>query len=184
MRIGIISDTHGSLSAWEKVMSSVFKDVNLIIHAGDVLYHGPRNPLPAGYDPQKLAAAINSSSIPIIISRGNCDAEIDQMLVAWPLQSPYVFLQIESLRFLVNHGHQLAPHDMQTQAERHKVQFFIFGHSHVPEIFKKNKIILINPGSPSLSKDPQKKRTVAIVEAGRACLVDIETQEIIREASF
>ncbi len=184
MRIGIISDTHGSLSAWEKVTSSVFNDVDLIIHAGDVLYHGPRNPLPDGYDPQKLAAAINSSRIPIIISRGNCDAEIDQMLVAWPLQSPYAFLQIESLRFLVNHGHRLAPHDMQTQAERHGVQFFIFGHSHVPEILKKNEIIFINPGSPSLSKDPQKRRTVAILEAGRTYLVDIETREIIQEASF
>lgn len=184
MRIGIISDTHGSITAWEKVVSSVFRNVELIIHAGDVLYHGPRNPLPEGYDPQKLAAAINASGVPIVISRGNCDAEVDQLLVAWPLQSPYAFVQIESLRFLVNHGHQLMPEEMEAQALRYGVQLFVFGHSHIPVITRKNNIILLNPGSPSLSKDPQKRQTVALVENSRLCLVDINTQDIIHEISL
>jgi len=59
MKIGVISDTHGSLTAWQQVLSGPFQDVDLILHAGDVLYHGPRNPLPEGYQPGQLAEAIN-----------------------------------------------------------------------------------------------------------------------------
>ncbi|MGB9791165.1 MAG: phosphodiesterase [Thermacetogeniaceae bacterium] len=181
MRIGIVSDTHGSVSAWEKVISSVFKEAELIIHAGDVLYHGPRNPLPESYNPQKLAAAINASQVPIVFSRGNCDAEIDQMLIKWPLQSPYAFLQIESLRFLICHGHQLSPEEMEAQATRYGVKVFVYGHSHVPEIREKNNVIFLNPGSPSLSKDPQGKQTVALLDDNRLCLIDIGNMEIIQE---
>ncbi|HHW29057.1 MAG TPA: phosphodiesterase, partial [Syntrophomonadaceae bacterium] len=97
MRIGIISDTHGSLSSWQKVMSTLFRDVDLIIHAGDLLYHGPRNPLPDNYQPRGVAEAVNSLTVPFVIAQGNCDAEVDQMMINWPLQAPYAFLQIENL---------------------------------------------------------------------------------------
>ncbi len=181
MRIGIISDTHGSISAWEKAVSSVFKGADLIIHAGDVLYHGPRNPLPESYDPKELAAAINASRVPILFSRGNCDAEIDQMLVNWPLQAPYAFLQIESLRFLICHGHQLAPEEMEAQAARYGVRIFVYGHSHIPEIRERNNIFFLNPGSPSLSKHPQGRRTVALLDADRLCLIDVDSLDVIQD---
>jgi predicted phosphodiesterase len=76
MKLGIISDTHGSLGAWDKSLR-VLGDVDLLFHAGDVLYHGPRNPLPYGYDTLGLAKAISQYPGRIVIARGNCDADID-----------------------------------------------------------------------------------------------------------
>ena len=77
MKIGIISDTHGHEDAWQKAFDKHFKDADLILHAGDVLYHGPRNPMKADYNPAGLAEKINHSPIPVVIARGNCDASVD-----------------------------------------------------------------------------------------------------------
>ncbi len=184
MRLGIISDTHGSVAAWEKVMTTIFKEVEIIIHAGDVLYHGPRNPLPGGYDPQKLAALINNSPVPVIIARGNCDAEIDQLLIEWPLQAPYAFLQIENLRFLVTHGHRILPQEMQAQAHRYKVQLFISGHTHLPGITKEKGVIFLNPGSPSLPKNTPARPTAALVDERCVQLIDVETGQNLEEVSI
>lgn len=184
MRIGIISDTHGSLPAWEKALETVFRRVDLIIHAGDVLYHGPRNPLPGGYAPRELAAAVNKAPAPVVIARGNCDAEIDQVLVSWPLLSPYAFLQIEGLRILVNHGHGMEPGGMQAQAQHYQVQLFIYGHTHIPALEEKNGIVYLNPGSPSLPKDEGKRPTVALLEKGRVSLIDLAAGESIMSVHF
>ncbi len=78
MKIGVVSDTHGSLTAWQNAYNSNFQDVDWIIHCGDVLYHGPRNPLPEGYNPQTLAMDLQKIRQPIIFAKGNCDAEIDR----------------------------------------------------------------------------------------------------------
>lgn len=184
MRIGIISDTHGSVAAWEQAMSGIFREVDLIIHGGDVLYHGPRNPLPEEYDPQKLAALINRSPVPVIITRGNCDAEIDQLVIDWPLQAPYCFLQIGSLRVLVNHGHQISPREIRTQAQRYKVQIFVSGHTHVPEITKENGTVFLNPGSPSLPKDSLARPTIVLLNQRSTQLMNLETGQILQEVYF
>lgn len=183
MRIGIISDTHGSLPAWKKAMD-VFRGCELIIHAGDVLYHGPRNPLPQGYAPRELAALINKAPLPVVIARGNCDADVDQVLLSWPLQAPYAFLQIEGLRILVNHGHGMEPGAIQAQAQRFQVQLFIYGHTHIPELKVENGIVYLNPGSPSLSKDKGRRSTVALLENGLVSLIDLHTGESMLSVSL
>ncbi len=184
MRLGIISDTHGSAAAWEKAMTAVFREVELIIHAGDVLYHGPRNPLPEGYDPQRLAALINKAPVPVIIARGNCDAEIDQLLIEWPLQAPYAFLQVESLRLLVTHGHQAPFQELQAQAERYRVRLLISGHTHLPEISKERGVVFLNPGSPSLPKGTPARPTAALVDERSVRLIDAETGQTLNEVFF
>lgn len=183
MRIGIVSDTHGSVSAWEKAIS-LFNNVDLIIHAGDVLYHGPRNPLPENYNPQELATLINRSPVPVVIARGNCDAEIDQVLINWPLLAPYAFLQMNDFRLLVTHGHQLTTDEARAEAERFKVQIFISGHTHKLEIRKENRIIFVNPGSPSLPKDSQKRPTIALLEDDGIYLIDLDTGKTLAELLF
>jgi len=79
MRIGFISDTHGGLAGWQEAMAGPFAEADLIIHCGDLLYHGPRNPMPKGYDPAALAQAMNASPAPLLIARGNCDSDVDQL---------------------------------------------------------------------------------------------------------
>jgi putative phosphoesterase len=183
MRIGIISDTHGSLSCWQKVMSTIFQDVDLIIHAGDLLYHGPRNPLPEDYQPRALAEAVNNLAVPLVIVRGNCDAEVDQMMIHWPLQSPYAFIQIENLRILVNHGHTLSLNEREAQAQKYKVHLFVFGHTHIPLLEKREGVIYLNPGSLSLPKDNWEP-TVALLENGVVHLISVSTGNCLQEAGF
>ena len=81
MKIGIISDTHGCHERFSLAFDKYFKDADMIIHAGDVLYHGPRNPMLSNYNPAKLAEKLNSCSMPVVICRGNCDSEVDQMVL-------------------------------------------------------------------------------------------------------
>ncbi|MGD0153165.1 MAG: phosphodiesterase [Thermacetogeniaceae bacterium] len=183
MRIGIISDTHGSVVAWEQALD-LFRDVELIVHAGDVLYHGPRNPLPVSYEPKKLASLINNAPVPVIIARGNCDAEVDQVMVNWPLQSPYAFIQVDGLRLLVNHGHTSTPEQMLAQAQRHFANLFVFGHTHLATLTKSDGVLMLNPGSPSLPKDERETATVAVADGGLVRLIALKTGQVLAEAGL
>jgi hypothetical protein len=184
MRIGIISDTHGSVNAWFQALD-LFGGVDLIVHAGDVLYHGPRNPLPESYEPRRLATLINEAPAPVIIARGNCDAEVDQVLVNWPIQAPYAFIQAGSLRLLVNHGHTMTPEQMISQAQRYRANLFVYGHTHLPEICRSGGVILLNPGSPSLPKDEQKTATVAVADTGSGVrIISLQTGQVLDEVTI
>lgn len=90
MKIAIISDLHGSLTALEQVLAQLVPwqpDHYLLL--GDLLNHGPRNPVPAGYDPAAVAARLNELAPRIMAVRGNCDSEVDQMLLHFPITAPY-----------------------------------------------------------------------------------------------
>lgn len=180
MKIGIISDTHGDYASWEKAISYLH-DADLILHAGDVLYHGPRNDIPSGYNPKKLIAAINDCKIPILISRGNCDASVDQMVLNVPIQSPYVFAMIENKRFLVQHGDHISQDEIQNLIFRYKLDYFITGHTHIPVLKKHDDCIIVNPGSTSLSKRDDRINTISIIDDNGIYILDIDTGNKIIE---
>lgn len=152
MKIGVISDTHGDAAGWRRVQEEVFPGVDLVIHCGDVLYHGPRNPLVEGYDPAGLAGLINSCPAPVLLARGNCDAEVDQLLIDYPIQSPYAFLQAGLFRIMAHHGHDLSREEMISLGRRYRADLLISGHTHVPVLEDGGGLVLLNPGSPSLPK--------------------------------
>ena len=104
MKIGIISDTHGHEMAWANACERFFKGADLILHAGDVLYHGPRNPMKADYNPAGLVARINSCDIPVVIAKGNCDSSVDASCIDLPIEAPYAYVVWEGLRIIVTHG--------------------------------------------------------------------------------
>ena len=180
MKLGIISDTHGSMSAWEAALKGPLAGVDLIMHAGDLLYHGPRNPLPEGYDPASLAEAINNSSIPLLIARGNCDADADQLVSEYPLQSPYVYAYIDRLAILMLHGHELEEDDLWELGDRYSVNLLISGHTHRYHIVQKGPLTLINPGSPSFPK-PTVLPTGALVDTERlvAAILRVDKKEVV-----
>jgi uncharacterized protein len=184
MIIGITSDTHGNHLSWQKALAGPFRAAELILHAGDILYHGPRSPLVAGYGPAELAAAINESPCPVIIAQGNCDSAVDQFVIDYPIQAPYAFVQIDTLRILVNHGDTLTQPEMVEQAKRFRADFFIFGHIHLPVLEKHDSVILLNPGSPALPKSPFP--TVATIDTSlrHVCLLQLENSEIIEQTDF
>jgi len=177
MRIGVISDTHGSLKYFEKALA-VLGNCETIIHGGDVLYHGPRNPLPEDYRPKDLAERINSMNN-LIIARGNCDADVDQMVIKHPMQSPYVLVQQGNFKILVCHGYEKKKSAYIEMAKRFGVNLFIYGHTHVKELYKDEGLIVLNPGSTSLPKDDV--QSVALIEQDSVKLINLHNGEVIKE---
>ncbi len=180
MRLGIISDTHGDARVWDELLAGPFAGVDAICHAGDLLYHGPRNPFPAGYDPEKLAARINACPVPVFVARGNCDADVDQLLVELPIQSPYVYLNVEGLRLLVNHGDTTTTEQKWELARRYRVRIFVFGHTHEPFLEQRGATVLLNPGSPALPKGDGTP-TVALVDPEGVRIIDARDGRVYRE---
>ena len=180
MKIGVISDTHGSLTAWKTAYERFLKDMDLILHCGDVLYHGPRNPLPMGYNPAKLAKELNSLATPLIIVRGNCDTEVDQMVLDYPLEAPYAHLFVDDLRIQAQHGH-LSHLPAKTEKG---YDLLISGHTHLPGILKKDGIIRLNPGSPCLPKNSNQTPTIALIEEKKITLWNIQTGEKLDQEAW
>ncbi|MGI6092657.1 MAG: phosphodiesterase [Veillonellaceae bacterium] len=179
MKIGIVSDTHGCTATWQKIYNKFLIDTDLIIHAGDVLYHGPRNNIPAEYNPKLLAELINSCPTPIVIARGNCDAEVDSMVLDLPIQAPYAYVQLEKLRIIVTHGHNLTSEFKKILAAKYKADLFITGHTHIAELEKQGDVIFVNPGSPSMSKRQDERNTLALLFDNKVSIYDADTEEEI-----
>lgn len=173
MKVGIISDTHGCVETWKKVFNTYFQDADLIIHAGDVLYHGPRNNIPAEYNPNQLAESLNNCPIPIITACGNCDAEVDGMVLNFPIQSPYTYLMLNGLRIVVTHGHNLTDKTKQELAHRLKTNIFVTGHTHIAAMEKINGIIYVNPGSPGMTKRSDGLGTIAWINDNKVEILEI-----------
>ncbi len=186
MRIGVISDTHGGLKSWQEVTKGVFSEADLIIHAGDIFYHGIRNPQPEGYDTIALAQEINNFRTPLIICKGNCDSEVDQLVVDIPIQSPYLFLQFDNLRILVHHGHLFTDEEILRLASRWKFGICISGHTHIPRLEQQKNVLFLNPGSPALPKGDGTP-TVGVIETRegkkkttKVKIVDYQNNKIIK----
>jgi uncharacterized protein len=179
MKIGIISDTHGCVATWREVYSRYFSDADLILHAGDVLYHGPRNAIPAEYDPKSLAEELNRCPVPIIAACGNCDAEVDAMVLDMPVQAPYAYVFADGRRIVINHGHNFDDAAKWTTAERMKAAVLITGHTHVAVLEKRDGIIWLNPGSPAMTKRPDGRGTIARIIGDRAEILDVKTGEVL-----
>lgn len=179
MKIGIISDTHGCASTWEKVYNHYFIGCDCIIHAGDILYHGPRNDIPLEYNPKRLAESLNACTIPIVVAAGNCDADVDGMVLTMPIQSPYAYIMMEGVPIVVNHGHTLTEQTKWDMAEKFKAALFITGHTHVPLLEKHNGIIYLNPGSPAMSKRADGRGTIARLIDQVIEVLDVETGQVL-----
>lgn len=177
MKIGIISDTHGIVPAWQKALAR-FDGADVILHAGDVLYHPPRIGVTPGYDTMELADLINTSPVPIVIARGNVDPEVCEEILSVPVLSPYAFVQIGGLNVVVNHGHTLTAESMHELAERLRIDVLVTGHTHLPVLERIHGMVHINPGSPAhprFERDGRLTPTVGLIEDGTARVVELET---------
>ncbi|HEY3397384.1 MAG TPA: phosphodiesterase [Armatimonadota bacterium] len=160
MKIGIIADTHGNIAAWDRAWELVLHDADLIFHCGDLLYHGPKFAPAPEYDAAALAARLNDCPVPLLIARGNADAEVDQLVITAPIQAPYAFAQIEGVRLLASHGHLLTPDELLARGEQWRLDFVLSGHTHVPAYRRSGRTVHLNPGSPTypLSREPNLRR--------------------------
>ncbi len=149
MKIMVISDIHGKAPALKKVLD-IYREENcsLLLILGDILYHGPRNPLPEGYAPQEVVALLNPLKSEILAARGNCDSEVDQMLLEFPIMGDSAQLQLENRRLVLTHGHLEGP----GVALPLKGEIRLSGHTHIPVLEIKEGVCFFNPGSISLPK--------------------------------
>lgn len=183
MKLAIISDTHGYADRVQLAMEKFFTDAELILHAGDVLNHGARNPNFRGldYNPQKLIPLINDSKIPFVIARGNGDSALDKDVLETPI-TPYAHVFANGKRIVVNHGHHLPTDaDKDKMASHLRADIFITGHIHKPVLERRNGIIFLNPGtvSPHLSNQPEKRTSVATIDDEKIQIFDLDTGEVL-----
>ena len=160
MKIGVMSDTHGSLTYLDKALD-VLSDCDILLHNGDVLYHGPRNDLPEGYNPKAVVEKINNLKN-IVIARGNCDADVDQMVIKHPIEGPYVHKKLDNISVLMDHGYTKSREEIMKEARNLGVDILILGHTHVKELSVDKDLIVLNPGSTSIPKDGS--HSVATIE--------------------
>lgn len=151
MKILFLSDIHGVPSALEAAFASADTlGYDKIVLLGDLLYHGPRNGVPDFYDPVKVAKMLNARKEKIIAVRGNCDAEVDQMMFDFPMMGDYAVVDAGKEVFFCTHGHlwnerRLPPLGLGS--------VLVHGHTHVPELKKLSpSLAIFNPGSVSLPK--------------------------------
>lgn len=151
MKSMIASDIHGS-ATWCKAMLEAFdrEGAERLLLLGDLLYHGPRNDLPEGYAPKEVLALLNQRREKLLCVRGNCDTEVDQMVLTFPILADYAILPLGSRLIYLTHGHHfgednpppLTPGDL-----------LLCGHTHVPKCQAHDTYTYLNPGSVSIPKE-------------------------------
>lgn len=151
MKVIFISDIHGSYTYLKKVIDVFEKEkADKLIILGDILYHGPRNPLPEGYDCKKVAELLNQYSNKIIAVRGNCDAEVDQMMLDFDIRQDYQTVDIDGHHFFLTHGHIYGPDKLPVL---NTGDIFVYGHFHKPVAQRYEDIYMLNPSSIALPKE-------------------------------
>ena len=151
MRILFLSDIHGVPSTLERALASADAlGYDRIALLGDLLYHGPRNGVPSFYDPEKVAKILNGLKDKIVAVRGNCDAEVDQLLFDFPMMADYALMDAGSETFFLTHGHLWNEHRLPPVGIG---TVLAHGHTHVPELKRLEcGLSIFNPGSISLPK--------------------------------
>lgn len=152
MKLFVCSDIHGDAAALEKVLALYdASGAERLILLGDLLYHGPRNDLPAGYAPKEVIRLLNARKSQILAVRGNCEAEVDQMVLDFPVLADYAWLCPDAgVRIFATHGHH---YNTETPPPLCPGDILLHGHTHLPGVtpFGKDNVYL-NPGSASIPK--------------------------------
>ena len=147
----IASDIHGS-AYYCRLMLDRYKAENAdrLLLLGDLLYHGPRNDLPKEYDPKTVIALLNESASEILCVRGNCEAEVDQMVLLFPVMAEYALLPYKRRLIYITHGHHVSETEPPLLK---KGDILLHGHTHVPACHDHGSYLYLNPGSISIPKE-------------------------------
>ena len=151
MKLFIASDLHGSAYYCHRLMEAIQREKpDRILLLGDLLYHGPRNDLPRDYAPKHVIEMLNGMADQLLCVRGNCEAEVDQMVLKFPVLADYAWLDVNGLRIFATHGHH---HGEQNPPPMKKGDLLLCGHTHVPAWTDHQTFHYLNPGSLSIPKE-------------------------------
>ncbi len=171
MRIMFASDIHGSEYFTKKLVSKYSElSCDKLVLLGDILYHGPRNDLPKGYNPKGVISLLNGIKDEILCVRGNCEAEVDQMVLEFSCMSDSLIMYDKDVMFFITHGHLF---NIKNPPMLKKGDFLIHGHTHVQTVEKFGDNTYINPGSISIPKE-NNPPSFMIYEDGRFVIYDFD----------
>ena len=164
MKLMIASDIHGSAHYCRKLMKALEKEnADRLLLLGDLLYHGPRNDLPKEYDPKEVIKMLNDIRDSIFCVRGNCDTEVDQMVLEFPIMAEYCLIPEKDHMIFATHGHHF---NKDALPSLKKGDVLLHGHTHVPAWEPLDAgILYLNPGSVSIPKKDT-HRGYMILESG------------------
>ena len=181
MKLLIASDIHGDIES-AKIIIDAFKknECDKILLLGDILYHGPRNDLPGRYAPKEVIALLNEYSDKILSVRGNCDTEVDQMVLNFPVLADYAILALDGLNLYATHGHN---YNTKTPPPLAKGDILLHGHTHVIRAEKfGDENTYINPGSITLPKE-NCPRSYIVYDERKFSFYDVEGN-LVKIAEF
>lgn len=174
MKLMIASDIHGSSYYCEKLMERYEEEKpDKILLLGDLLYHGPRNALPDLYEPKSVIDMLNGIKENILCVRGNCDCDVDQMVLEFSIMAEYALLYVNDLTIYATHGHI---HN-QNKPFPGTRGILLCGHTHVPAIEECEGFVYLNPGSVSIPKK-ESRHSYMMLEGHTFVWKDVESGEV------
>lgn len=151
MKLMFASDIHGSYYYAQKTVEAYREEkAEKLILLGDILYHGPRNDLPKDYAPKEVIAMLNAMKNEILCVRGNCDTEVDQMVLDFNVLCEQAFVDVNGKTLVLAHGHKLDEKNIPALKEG---DYLVCGHTHIPKCEKRGDYTYINPDSVSIPKE-------------------------------
>ena len=151
MKFLIASDIHGSEFYCKKLLEAYKNEkADRLLLLGDILYHGPRNDLPEEYAPKKVISLLNDIRNEILCVRGNCDTEVDQMVLDFPILGEYAVIPVGERLLYATHGHNFNENHLPPLMNG---DILLHGHTHVPKCVEHDEYIYMNPGSVSIPKE-------------------------------
>ena len=151
MKWMIASDIHGSAACCEKLLAAFGRErADRLLLLGDLLYHGPRNDLPQGYAPKEVIAQLSGVKDKVFCVRGNCEAEVDQMVLPFPVLADYCLLEQKGRVIFATHGHH---YNLENPPLLQPGDVLLHGHTHIPAKDNSLGFWYLNPGSVSIPKE-------------------------------
>ena len=151
MKLMIASDIHGSAKYCRKMVEAYRREeADRLLLLGDLLYHGPRNNLPEEYDPKAVIALLNPLRQELLCVRGNCDCDVDQMVLEFPILAEYCLLDLDGQTIFATHGHVFHPGNLPMLKDG---DILLNGHTHIPAHQNMGHYTYMNPGSVSIPKE-------------------------------
>ncbi len=189
MKYLVISDIHGVAENLKTVLDSFKNEFDVILCCGDFLYHGPRNGVPEGYDPKQTMDLLESVKEQIIGVRGNCDGEVDQMVLNFPLMAENQTLPVKQgnsvKKVFIHHGHKYSKEEIVRLVPAGSI--IVSGHTHVCVLEQQDDYIWFNPGSVSLPKCDEGKTCglITVENSGKTTMELCSiTGEILKTLEF
>ncbi len=178
MKFLICSDIHGSAYYCDLLLRAIKKDkADKILVLGDILYHGPRNDLPRDYAPKKVIEMLNPLKDKLLCVRGNCDTEVDQMVLNFPILADYAIISVGKRLIYATHGHKFNQDNLPPMA---KNDILLNGHTHVSKCTEYDDYIYMNTGSVSIPKE-NTPHSYMLLEENKFIWKNLETGKVYKE---